>query len=237
MYGYKARIGLIVPSPNVVVEPEFNAMKPDGVSVHATRVPLAAGTIEGIKKMDEGIEETARLLVTAGVNIIVLACTTGSLVKGVGWDQKLISTIERITAIPATTTSTAVIHAFRELGISKVAVATPYSEELNQAEKEFFEAHGVTVVNMKGLGIVQAGGLRDLPPETTYKLAYEVNTPEADAVFISCTGLKTITVIEKLEENLHKHVFSSNTATMWDVLKRLGIHEQINGFGKLLATI
>ena len=237
MYGDKARIGLIVPSTNTVAEPEFNAMKPDGVSVHATRVLLASGTMEGLRKMDEGVEEAAQLLASAGVNIIALACTTGSLIKGIGWDQEIISTIERKTSIPATTTATAVINAFRELGIGKVAVATPYNEELNQAEEEFFEAHGVKVVNMKGLGVVQAGGLRDLSPETTYKLACEVNTTDADAVFISCTGFKTITVLEELEESLHKCVFSSNTATMWDILKKLGIHGQINGLGKLMMRL
>lgn len=237
MYGDKARIGLIVPSINTVTEPEFNAMKPNGVSVYATRVLLASGTMEGLREMDEGIEEAAQLLATAGVSIIALACTTGSLIKGIGWDQKLISTIQRKTSIPATTTATAVINAFKAFGIGKVAVATPYDEELNQAEKEFFEAHGVIVINMKGLGLVQARSLHDLLPQTTYKLACEVDTPEADAVFISCNGLKTITVIEKLEENLQKYVFSSNTATMWDILKRLDIREQVNGFGKLLATL
>lgn len=237
MYGYKARIGLIVPSCNDVMEPEFNAMKLGGVSVHATRVLLTGATIEGLKKMAEGTEEAARLLATAGVSIIVYGCTTGSLLKGVGWDEELISSIERITGIPATTTSTAVIRVFRELRFERVAVATPYPQELDQLERGFFEAHGIHVVNMKGLGLVRAEDVQATPPETTYKIACEVNTPEADAIFISCTGFKSLTVIEKLEEELQKYVFSSNTATMWDVLKRLDIREQIKGYGKLFATV
>ena len=232
MYGYKARIGLIIPSLNSVIEPEFNTMKPDGVSVHATRVLLVDGTIHGLKKMAEGTEEAARLLATARA----YGCTTGSLLQGVGYDQELVSRIEKITAVPATTTSTAVLRAFRELGVSKVAIATPYSDELNELEKRFFEAHGIKVVNMKGADM-HGEDIKRAPPETTYKLACDVNTPEADAIFISCTGFKSITVIEKLEEDLQKYVFSSNTATMWDVLKRLGIREQIQGYGKLFATL
>jgi maleate isomerase len=231
MYGARARIGLIVPSVNTVLEQEFNAMSPKEVSIHSTRLPFRSD-IEGLKQMAAGVQEAAKLLASAGVNVIVYGCTAGSLVKGIGWDSELVNQIEAATGIPATTTATAVIKAFKELAVSKVAVATPYSEEFNQLEKQFFEAHAVKVVNMKGLEM-RGEDLRRSLPETTYKLACEVNTSSADAVFISCTNFKAITVIEKLEEDLKKYVFSSNTASMWEVSKKLGITEQIKGYGKL----
>jgi maleate isomerase len=215
-----------------VIEPEFNAMKPDGVSIHSTRLLLTSGDEEGLKRMAVGVETAAQLLSTAMVDIIVYACTTGSLVKHFGWDQVLIRRIEETTHISATTTSTAVIRAFKELGISKVAVASPYSQEINRLEKEFFEAHNVKVVNMIGLDL-HGEKLGDASPEMTHKLALEVNVPEAEAVFISCTAFKSIAVIRKLEEELKKCVFSSNTATMWDVLKRLKIGDPIKGYGTL----
>lgn len=231
MYGVRARIGLLVPAINGIVEPEFNAMKPEGVSVHATRLPYE-GTFEGLESMATGIEDAAKLLVTGGVSVIAYACTAGSLVKGAGWDQELIKRIEAATGLPATTTSTAVIKALKEFGVRKVAVATPYGEDFNRVEKQFFEAHGIKVLRIKGLDI-HGEVLRSTPIETAYNLAREVNMPEADAVFISCTGFKSITVIEKLEKELRKPVFSSNTATMWDVLKKLGIKDPIRGYGKL----
>lgn len=233
MYGWKARIGLILPSLNAVMEPEFNTMAPDGISVHTTRL-MHPGDISmtELKKMAEGTEPAAELLATAGVNVIAYACTSGSLVGGMGWDQQLISRMEKATAIPATTTATAVIRACRELGVSRVAVATPYGEDTNRVEEEFLKAHGIRVVNMKGLNI-SGEKLRNAPAETTYNLACDVNSPEAEAVFISCTGFKSITVIEELEEKLGKYVFSSNTATMWDVLKKLGISEPVTGYGRL----
>jgi maleate isomerase len=216
------------------MEPEFNAMAPDSVSVHATRLLHLPGIpAEDVKKMAEGTEKAADLLATAGVNVIAYACTSGSLVGGIGWDQQLISRIEQATNIPATTTATAVIGACKELGVNKVALATPYHEEINQVEKEFLEAHGIKVVKIKGLGLF-GEALRSTPIETAYHLAHEVNTPQAEAVFISCTGFKTITVIERLEAELKKPVFSSNTATMWDVAQRLGISsEPIKGYGQL----
>lgn len=235
MYGTRARIGLIIPSLNTVMEPEFNAMKPEGVSIHATRLlyKLGSGT-EGWEAMaTSGIEEAAELLATAGVSIIAYGCTLGSLIKGVGWDQELIARIEKATGIPATTTSTAVIEAFKELGVGKVAVASPYNEEQNQLETDFFRAHGIKVVSMKGLDIHSEVFYAE-PPETVYNLAHEVDTPEADAVFITCTNFKSITLIEKLEAELQKYVLSSNTATMWHVLKKLNIRDAIEGYGKLL---
>ena len=233
MYGFKARIGLIIPSVNTTIEPEFNTMKPKGVSVHVTRLLYRPGSfLAGLERMAQGTEEAAVLLATAGVNVIAYACTIGSLVKGVGWDQELINRIEVTSGIPATTTTTAVVQAFRALGVSKVAIATPYSKELNEAEREFFEDHGIKVVRIKGLGMTSED-MHQASPEMTYALACEVDTPEADAVFISCTNFKSVTVIDKLEKRLHKLVFSSNTATMWNVMKRLGISEQVKGHGKL----
>ena len=233
MYGFRALIGLIVPSVNTTIEPEFNAMKPEGVSVHVTRLLYRSGSsLAGLERMAQGTEEAAELLATAGVNIIAYACTIGSLVKGIGWDQELINRIEMISGIPATTTTTSIIQAFRAFGVKRVAIATPYGKQLNEAEREFFEAHGIKVVRMKGLDMDRED-MHQASAETTYELACQVDTREADAVFISCTNFKSITVIDRLEKRLHKLVFSSNTATMWNVMKRLGLGEQIKGYGKL----
>ncbi len=235
MYGDRARIGLIIPSSNTTIEPEFNTMAPDGISIHTTRLMYQYQAKEGAEhlvKMAEGIQQAAELLATAGVNIIAYGCTTGSLAKGSGWDQELIRRIESSTGIPATTTATAVIRAFKEIGVEKVTVASPYSEEQNKMEEEFFTAHGINVVNIKGLDIHREE-LIGAPVERTYRLVHEVDIPEAEAIFISCTNFKSITVIEKLEEELQKYIFSSNTATMWDVLKRMGLGDQIKGYGKL----
>lgn len=234
MYGDRAKIGLIVVSQDITIEPEFNAMKPDGVSIHATRVLLTAGTAEAEKKMLEGIEEAAYLLARSRVDIIVFGCTSGSAVTGLGGDQDIISRIEKATNIQATTPTTAVLRAFKELRVNKVALATPYNEELTQAIEKVLEGNGVRVVNTSFGSYGIDMGL--VPPETVYKQAYETDTPEADALFISCTNFKTLPFIEKLEKEIKKYVISSNTATMWDVLRRLNIHSQIKGYGKLLAT-
>jgi maleate isomerase len=233
LYGNKAKIGLIVVAPDTTIEPEFNAMKPDGVSIHATRLPLTEGTAEAERKMLERTEEAAGLLAHAGVDIIVFGCTSASAMDGVGGDRAIISRIERATSIPATTPTTAVISALKELGVSKVALATPYNRELTRAIEKVLEGSGFRVVNTAsgdyGLGMGR------VLPETVYEQAYKVDTSDADAVFISCTNFKTLPFIDRLENELKKYVISSNTAAMWDVLRKLNIRCQIKGFGRLLA--
>ncbi|MEM3734788.1 MAG: aspartate/glutamate racemase family protein [Nitrososphaerales archaeon] len=237
IYGSKARLGFILPSLNVTAEPEFNRMTPSGISIHVTRVPFRSGTVEELERMNTELEDAAALLATAKVNVIVYACTTGSLFKGLGWDTEIIRRIEMESGIPATTTSTAVVQAFKTLGVEKIVVATPYSDTLNIKEKEFLEAHGIRVLNIKGLGFIEGEDLHTQPPTITYNLARKVNLPNAEAVFISCTDFKSISVIAKLESELKKPVVSSNTATMWAALRKVGYKGAISGYGRLLSKI
>jgi maleate isomerase len=236
MYGSKAKIGLLLPSANTIMEEEFNALKPDGVSVHAARMLIRFPNIEELAKMAEDTEKATELISTAKPSIIAFGCTSGSVLNGLGWDEKLISRIQKIAKVHATTTATAVIRAFKELEIHKIAVVTPYIEELNELEKDFFEDSGITVLEIRGIDL---GGeeMEMLTLEKIADYARAVNRSDADAVFLSCTNLKALPIVEQLEKELGKYVFSSNIATYWDVMRRLGIKQPITGMGKLLERI
>ncbi len=237
MYGWRKRIGLIIPSLNVTIEPEFNKLLPPGVSVHATRTLLKEGKPENLGKMADDCIAASRLLATADVDMIIYACTSGSLIKGVGWDREIIRDIETETGIMATTTSTAVIDAFQEMGIGKVAVATPYIEEVNRIEKEFFEGHGVEVVNIEGLGFTKGEQLHAIPAGTAYNFGKKVDHPQADCVFISCTDFQAIDEIDILEKDIGKPVMCSNSATLWASLKKLGIRHDYRQYGEILRRL
>jgi maleate cis-trans isomerase len=235
MYGTRARIGILVPSANTITETEFNILKPEGISVHAARMFITHPTVETLARMNDDTETAAKLIATAKPSVVAFACTTGSLLEGVGWDDRLIERIEKITGVPTTTTATSVIRAFKELGIRKISVGTPYNEELNQREADFFEKSGIQVLKVKGLDL---GGLMDqISLEEVKDLARAVNRPDADAVFLSCTNLKALPVLDPLEKELGKYVFSSNIATFWDVMRIIKIKEPIQGRGKLLERI
>jgi maleate isomerase len=233
-YGWRARIGLILPSGNTCMEPEFYWICPEGVTFHSHRVLLSMATAERIEVLAEEVERAAEYLASASVDIIGFGCTAGSFLHGPDRDRALSERVEKRTGIPMVTTSMAVIKAFEELKISKMALATPYIEEINEREKLFFEGLGISVVSIKGMGFLEMKEFIHCPPDTIYRLAHTVNTEEAEGIFISCTGWRAMQVIEILERDLNKPVISSNQATFHALLKRVGIDEKIQGYGKLL---
>lgn len=237
MYGWRAKIGIIIPSLNNTMEPEFNKMAPRGVAVYATRLLLEKGLPENLEGLATDTEKAADLLKTADVTGIVYGCTSGSLIKGVGWDREIIQRIESRTNILSTTTSTAVVEAFRELKAKTVAVATPYVDAVNRIEKNFFEAHGVKVIHIQGLGYTKGEELHRESPETAYAFAKGVDRKEAECLFISCTDFAAIEVLNTLEGDLGKPVLSSNTVSLWAILKKLGIKERIEDYGEILRRL
>ncbi|NIN52838.1 MAG: maleate cis-trans isomerase [Nitrososphaeria archaeon] len=238
MYGWRARIGLIVPPTNTVIEAEFHRMIPAGVSVHTSRVEWRRPEVgvKGATELSEGVVDAARRVATADVNLIVWGCTGGSFVKGVGFDQEIIKNVEEATNIPAMTTSTSVVEALKALKLKRFVMATPYPDELNEREKTFFEGHGFEILKMKGLQIRDTLNIGRLHPVAAYELARELDSPEADGVFISCTDFRTIDIIGDLELDLGKPVISSNQSTMWYALWKVGVREPIEGFGSLLEA-
>lgn len=251
MYGWRKRIGLLVPSQNTTMEPEFYKMVLEGITIHTSRMFLRDHfSSNALIEMEGETERATKELSTAGVDIVIFGCTSGSFVKGFKYNIAIEDKIKGILGKgkEAITTSTAVIDALKALKAKKIAVATPYPEEINQKEKLFLEEAGFVVTNIKGLGfserkqvypltssLVSMVGLQE--PYVAYKLAVDVNTDDSDCIFISCTNLRTIEIIQKLEKDLRKPVISSNQATLAMALRKVGIRERIEGYGTLLENI
>ncbi|MBU7014702.1 MAG: aspartate/glutamate racemase family protein [Theionarchaea archaeon] len=237
MYGWRCRIGLIIPSDNTVMESEFNKLFRDipGVSVHATRVFLEELTVETLLQMKEGLKRACEELKSAEMDVLAYGCTSGSFVKGLHFDQEIIQEIEEETQITATTTSTAVIEALRKLKVNKIALGTPYSDEINEKAIHFFEGNNIEVTNSRGLNVVPDVDVGKQEPYIAYNLGIKVNTEDCDCVFLSCTDFRTVEIIDLLETRLKKPVISSNQATLWHciALKNLGM--TLPGYGTLLA--
>ncbi|MGQ9601956.1 MAG: maleate cis-trans isomerase family protein [Candidatus Bipolaricaulia bacterium] len=225
MNGQRCRIGLIIPSSNTTMEAEFARHLPEGVSVHSTRVPLERVTAVELTKMAERAEEAAQLLADAQVDLIVYGCTTGSLIGGKGYDLELERRIRETTGIPALTTARAVLEVLRARGLKRIAVATPYIDEVNEKEREFLIANGFKVVAIRGLGLLQNLEIGMQDPYVAFKLGKElmVDHPEAEGLFISCTNFRTLEITRPLSDELGKPVVSSNQATLWLALQELGI--------------
>ena len=219
MNGWRTRLGLIVPSSNTTNEPEFYDSLPDGVSLHTARMRLEDTTADDLEQMAGEIARCADLLSTANVDVVAYGCTTGSLVKGHGYDEEIESRLSAATEVPAVATAASVKRAFAVLNLDSVAIATPYIDNLNKKEKNFLEERGYEVTAISGLQISQNVKIGAQYPETAYREARTVNTSDADGMFLSCTNYRTFEIINQLETDLGKPVVTSNQATLWDALR------------------
>ncbi len=236
-YGARAKIGLIYPAPGWVMEPEFYKMSPEGVITCTTRISLLETNTEQLSKIGgEQAIEAAKLLSQAPVDVIALGCTSGSFIGGSEYDQELVQKMEQVSGgIPSVTTSGSVIAALKALNVKKIAVATPYIEEVNIKGKLFLEENRIQVTKIVGLGLLYDSEIDSQSLEIVYKLAKEVDTKDAEAVVILCTGIRSIPIIEHLERDLGKPVISAIQATFWHSLRISGVQDKIKGgYGSLL---
>ena len=227
------KLGLIVPSSNTTIEPEFWRMVSDWATVHTARIRLEAITIHDLERMEEQTIEASLRLFDAKVDIIGYGCTSGSLFRGGDHFVQIEKKISAETGIQSVATAGAVLDALNWLGLTSISVATPYPDDINARIRSFLEQHDKTVLAIKGLNIVDNREVGRKEPQLAYKLAKEVFRREVEGVFISCTNFRTIEIIDRLERELDIPVISSNIATLWAMLKKIGIKKRIYGLGAL----
>jgi maleate isomerase len=236
IYGWRARIGLLYPFAGWVMEPEFYRMAPPGVTTLTARVTLVAATMEGLADMAQSpeVERCTEGLATAPVQVICFGGTSASFLYGPDWDRSLRARMAKASgAIPVTTTSTASVRALRAFGVHRIVFVGPYLDDVTERGRQFFEASGFKVLNAVGMGLDHDRTIGRVTLEEVYHLARRGDHPDAEAVFISCTGLKTIGVLAALEQDLGKPVVSANQASFWDCLRLAGIPDRITGYGRL----
>lgn len=233
-YGARGKIGLIVPSTTWIMEPEFIHMLPKGVILQTTRVAIGAGTVEGYKKLVLGVRDCASLLSSIPTDINILGCTSGSFVNGKEFDESLCKDIYESTGIPFTTTSTSLVMALKSFGAERISIMTPYTKDVNELAIAYFREHGIAVVNDIGLGLQWDKEMNAISLEHIYKYIMEVDRSEADAVAILCTGLRSIPILDYLEQSIRKPVVSAIQSSMWNVLRSIGIYDPIPKAGSLM---
>ncbi len=230
------RVGVLLPSKSIYLEPFLYKAAPAQFSFHFTRLLLRETTPEALGEMALGIEEAARLIQEVDPDVILFACASGSFVKGRDADQEIKSRIEKITGVPVLVASMAMTKALHHLKIRRVALATPYIDEVTSLETEFLEKNGFTVVSAKGLGLSGAR-IRDQEPDTLSRLIQEVDHPEAEGIFVSCANLRVHDILDGMERLVSKPVLSTNPTLLWNLLVTANCRVPIRGFGRLLEDL
>ena len=237
MPGWKRKIGVLYPSAGLAEE-EFVKLVPEGVSVHITRMKMRYGEVDQIREMIKRVEEAASLLADAGVDIILFNCTLGSLIEGPGFDEHLSRKLTRLTGIPTTTTTTAVLKAMESLGMRRIILLAPYPEDLLKLEVDFLKEVGLEVIHYRGLGVSDPHKQVGIDPGIWYRLSKELvmTSGNVEGIFISCAGILVVDMIQRIEKDLKLPVVTSNQAAMWECLMQLKIRAPQGIYGMLFNS-
>ncbi|CAE6795407.1 maleate cis-trans isomerase family protein [Paraburkholderia haematera] len=228
--GTLARIGHLYPSGGLC-DFEVQLMAPEGVQFVTTRLPFRDTSLESDTKIIDNLEYHAGLLADAKVDLIALNCTAAGVVNG---PEAIRRRITDATGIAAVTTIDAVLAALEALSASRIALLTPYRQEVVLTEIGFLRGHGIDVVDHASLPCQTPLEQAAITPESWLHLAAGI-AGGFDALLISCAGIQVSPVIETLENEVGVPVVTSNAALLWHCLCRFGIVERPTRYGSLLA--
>jgi len=238
MYGWRGRIGLLVPSINTTMETEFWSIAPQGVSVHSARISGGRhGTPEELRGMEAASKDAARDVAMVEPDVVVYGCTSGSFFEGPEWNKQICAQLTEITGAPTVTTAGAMAECLMYAGHKKVAVVTPYVELTNERLKDFLRAHGIQVTHLGTFDMLDMFDHAKILPEEIYAKVKESDSDDAEALFVACTQLRALEVLDILERDLGKPVYSAIQATAWEAYATMGVDPQIDDCGSLLRKL
>ncbi len=245
-WSFRARLGILVPHAAIGSESELAAMAPEGVSIHATRVPLevmrAGGLMDATIALEPVrafahpplVDDAAELLAAAPLHAIGFAFTSSSYVRGAADDESLRARLERRTrGIPVAICSTSAVLGLRAVGARRVALVDPpwFSPELTALGVEYFRTQGFEIVHAKPAGLPSEQ--LAINPGQLFAWVREHVPAEADAVYIGGNGFRAVGVIQALEEDLRIPVLTANQVLLWHLLRLAGTRAPVTGYGCL----
>lgn len=218
-------IGVVAPF-DFALDDELWRWLPAEVSLYVTRTARLENTAVTEELAQEvssvaAVTPPVRSLISAEPASIAYACTSGSFIDGLKGEAELCNIMEQASGISAVTTSGALLMALSKLGIRRIAIATPYNESLTRDLADFLESAGIEVVKAGYLN--SEHDIMHIGYDAVRTMAEMVNHDKAEAVFFSCTNLRTFDVIEELEERLGKPILSANQVTMWAALRKANL--------------
>jgi maleate isomerase len=232
-----ARVGLIIPSSNRMVEQEMVRHFPPGVQAHVMRLRMTGVHRVALDQLLPRVEEAARALSDARCEVVAFHCTANSMSDGLDGERRLLDAVMRAGAPQATTTASAIRKAFAALGVRRIVLLTPYNADTTEEEAHFLRTAGYEVVLAKGFALKGSDEYCATPAQFWRDRAIEAARPEADAYLISCANISTFAVIEEIEARLGRPVVTSNQTVIWQALSQLDWRDRRNCPGRLFATL
>ncbi|MBX5014433.1 arylmalonate decarboxylase [Rhizobium lentis] len=230
---HKAKIGFVLLAMEQTVEEDMLKLAPDGVGVHFQRAPMANKVdVSTLAAMASGIGDAAALIVPeVQLDVICYGCTSGSVVIG---EDKVFTELNRgAPGAKPTSIITGVMRALSAVKAKKITIATPYLDPVNEIERAYMQERGFDILNIQGLNIENDEDMVRITPDYVFDFAKQIDRADSDAIFISCSALRSIDIIQALEAETGKPVITSNQAMMWDCLRLAGVNDRSDEYGRL----
>ena len=231
---HNPRVGLITLASDFRIEKDFNnVIYGKDIDLYCNRIksynPL---TNETLKKMADDISKVTKdILPDQNLDCVAYGCTSGTIAAGYESIEKKVKAAKPMAEV--TTPSTAAIKALKKLNINKISLFTPYSKKLNDEVLEYFKNEGFEVTSNSYFDIEADYDIGKVDQNYLYNVLSEIDLNGAEALFVSCTALPVLPIIDKLEKKLNTTVLSSNQALIWDTLVKINKNNSVKGFGKL----
>ena len=227
----RGRLGFILLSSEETADDDIRGIVPKDVGVFYTRVLLADPvTVANLAAVKDQLTGAAALL-PEGLDAIAYVCTSGSIVAG---EEEVARALSRAQPTARTISlATCVVDAMSYLGMKRIVVGTPYLDEVNRMEADFLVERGFDVLDIQGLCLAGGRDMTVVEPEDIVSLAVDVCREDADGIFLSCSALRSVEVIEAIEQRTGKPVVASNHALVWRMLRLIGVDDRMAGLGRL----
>ena len=231
------RIGLIALGSDFRIEKDFNnVIYRRNVDLFVNRIhcynPL---TNETLAKMANDITSVTKdILPDQKIDCVAYGCTSGTIAAGYNSIKQKINLVKPEAKV--TTPITAAIKALKKLSINKISIFTPYTKEINDSVVKYFENENIIINSLSYYDIASDLDIGKVDQHSLFEVLSEIELDNSDALFVSCTALPVLSIIDKLEKKLNKIVLSSNQTLIWDSLNQIGFKEKIDGFGKLFNS-
>ena len=231
------KVGLIALSTDQTIENDFNNIcKNLPIDIFVNRIhnqnPL---TKENLLKMQDDLELVAsRILPDEKISTIAYGCTSGTI--AIGEDKVRDKILLAKPGCYVTTPVTSAVKAFKKMNINKIALFTPYPDAVNKTILEYFSQKNIEVLSFASFNLNLDSEIANVDPNYILEISSKLEMKNVDALFISCTALPVLNILNKLEVKLKKLVLSSNQTLIWDTIRSTGYKSPIKGYGKLLEN-
>lgn len=231
------RVGVVTLSTDFTIEQDFRRICYNiPIDIFTNRIPFENPlTQENYLKMADHLPKIVEnILPNQKLDVVAYGCTSGTIAIG---EERITSQIHKTKpGVYVTTPITAALRAFEKLEINKIAILTPYPKLVNKTVYDYLKKRKIEIDSFSGFNLEYDSDIAKVDPQHLIRTVKNIDHSDVDAIFVSCTALRIVEVLQEIEDLIKKPIISSNQAIIWDTIRSTQINSSIEGYGKLLSN-